>query len=359
MRNIAVKTSTLSSRTLSKEVFAMKTIKVVSCIFIALLLVTSSSVSQRKAGLTGAAFLKVGVGAQAIGMGSAVTAMAGDVNQLFWNPAGIALKEDKIQATFSYNRWIADLSHNAFGVTYNLEDVGTIGVGIIMFGVTGIAADRDIPTDPALAPFRVDPNSGSTYDYADLAVQVSFARYVIDNLSLGVTLKSVSQTIDGLSTSAFAVDFGSVYDIGVYDWTIAARFNNLGSDMKYYDIAFGLPLSFTVGTAISPFSLGDGKVTIAVDAVKPQDGPQYFFSGLQYHFMNMVFVRAGYKLNYSGTDDGGTTARDAIKSTIEGISVGAGFATSLAGYGVRLDYAYTQMDVLDAAHRVTLSLSMK
>jgi len=337
----------------------MKTIKVISCLFIALLLVTSSSVSQRKAGLTGAAFLKVGVGAQAVGMGSAVTAVAGDVNQLFWNPAGIALREDKLQATFSFNKWIADLSHNAFGVSYNLEDVGTIGVGVIMFGVTGISADRDIPTDPSLTPFRIDPNSSSTYDYSDMSVQLSFARYVIDNLSLGVTLKSVTQSIDGLSTSAFAVDFGSVYHIGVYDWIIAARFNNLGSDMKYYDIAFGLPLSFTVGTAISPFTLGDGKLTVAVDAVKPQDGPQYFFSGVEYHFMNMVALRAGYKLNYSGTDDGGTTARSAINSTIEGLSAGAGFATNLAGYGVRLDYAYTQMEILDSAHRITLSLSMK
>ena len=319
----------------------------------------SGTAQQRKAGLTGAAFLKVGVGAKAVGLGSAATALSNDVNQMFWNPAGIALKDDKLQASFSYNKWFADLNHNAAAVAYNWEEVGTFGVGFVQFGITGIAADRDIPLDPSLKPFQIEENSSSTYDYSDVAIQLSYARYVIDNLSLGATVKYVSQTIDGKAVTAFAVDFGSLYHIGVLDWTIAARFNNLGSDMKYYDIAFGLPLSFSIGTALSPYSDENGKLMVAVDAVKPQDGPQYFFTGAEYTLMNMISVRGGWKLNYAGTDDGGTTSRAAIKNTIEGFSAGAGFSTSVAGYNVRLDYAYTQMEILDAAHRITVSVGLK
>ena len=59
-----------------------------------------------------------------------------------------------------------------------------------------------------------------------------------------------------MSATAFALDFGSVYNIGVLDWTIAARFNNLGSDLKFYDIAFALPMQFTIGTAMVPFKAG-------------------------------------------------------------------------------------------------------
>ena len=338
----------------------MKTINYARFILVAVLCCAQLAVAQqRKSGLTGAAFLKVGVGAKAIGMGSAVTAATQDVNQMFWNPAGIALKDESMQASFSYNKWIADLGHNAAAVSYNWEGIGTIGLGFIQLGVTGIAADRDIPLDPALKPFQVETNTGATYDYSDMAIQLSYGRYVIENLSLGATLKYVSQTIDGQSVSAVAFDFGSVYHIGVMDWTIAARFNNLGSDMKYYDIAFGLPLSFSIGMALAPWSAGDSKLMVAIDAVKPQDGPQYFFSGAEYSFMNMVSVRGGWKLNYSGTDDGGTTARSAINTTIEGLSAGAGFATSMAGYNLRLDYSYTQMDLIDAAHRITVSVGMK
>lgn len=338
----------------------MKTMNFIRIAFIALVCIGQLGIAQqRKAGLTGAAFLKVGVGARAIGLGSAVTAIPNDVNQMFWNPAGMALKDEQMQASFSYNKWIADISHNTAAISYNWEGVGTVGVGVISFGLSGIAADRDIPLDPALKPFQIEQNTSSTYDYRDLALQVSFARYVIENLSLGATLKYVSQTIDGQSATAFAVDFGSVYNIGVMDWTIAARFNNLGSDMKYYDIAFGLPLSFSIGSAITPYKDGDNKLMLAVDAVKPQDGPQYFFTGAEYSFMNMIAVRGGWKLNYSGTDDGGTTSRPAIKSTIEGLSAGAGVVTNLSGYALHLDYAYTQMDLISAAHRITLSIGMK
>ena len=46
----------------------------------------------RKAGLTGASFLKIGVGARAVALGSSYTTIRGDVNQMFWNPAGMSLR---------------------------------------------------------------------------------------------------------------------------------------------------------------------------------------------------------------------------------------------------------------------------
>jgi hypothetical protein len=143
------------------------------------------------------------------------------------------------------------------------------------------------------------------------------------------------------------------------NWKVGARINNLGSDIKFFDYASPVPLTFSIGTSISPLQDENSMLTVAVDAVKPQDGIQFFFTGVEYMFMNMISVRGGYKLNYSGTDDGGTTFRSAINTTIEGFSAGAGFNTMVSEYGVRVDYSYTQMDILDAAHRVTLSVSMK
>jgi hypothetical protein len=324
------------------------------------LLADLANAQSRKAGLTGAAFLKVGVGARAVGLGSATTALTGDVNQIFWNPAGIALTPDdaEIQATFSYNKWIADLGHNSAAVSYNWEDVGTFGIGFISFGISGIPSDRDILVDPALQPFQIDLNTSSTYDYRDIAVQFSYARYVTENLSLGVTTKIISQSIDGESAGALAFDGGSVYSIGLLGWKIAARFSNLGSDIKFYDIAYGLPLSFSIGTSIVPVKTEESRFMLAIDAVKPQDGPQYFFSGIEYTFMKMVSLRAGWKFNYSGTDDGGTSSRSAIKSTIEGLSLGAGVRANVEGYDIGVDYSFTKMDLLSAAHRISVQLGM-
>lgn len=315
---------------------------------------------NRKAGINSAAFLKVGVGARQVGMGSATTSMIGDAANIFWNPAGIALREDRGQVSFSYNKWIAELTQNALAATYSLDDVGTIGIGVMTFGLSGIAADRDVyPGNPALQALQIDQQSSSSYDYMDLLVQASFSRYVTDRLSLGVSVKYISEKIDDQSAGAIAFDFGSVYSIGVMNWKIGARINNLGGDIKFYDYASPIPLTFSIGTSIAPLQDENSMLTVAVDAVKPQDGTQFFFTGVEYMFMNMISVRGGYKLNYSGTDDGGASFRSAIKTTIEGFSAGAGFNTTVSDYGVRLDYSYTSMDILDAAHRVTLSVSMK
>ena len=53
-------------------------------------------------GETGFAFLKLGVGARAMGMGSAYVAIADDPTALYWNPAGLA-SVTKTQVTAMHN----------------------------------------------------------------------------------------------------------------------------------------------------------------------------------------------------------------------------------------------------------------
>jgi hypothetical protein len=337
---------------------AMKTLNILlRCLLALVLLSVVADAQTRKTGLTGAAFLKIGAGAREVALGTAVTGLQGEPDLMFYNPAGI-LQDQQLQASFNYNKWIADLKHNSAAVTYNLEDVGTIGVGFVMLSVSGIAADRDNFSDPVLAAQQTDMNSSSTYDYRDVAYQISFAHKVMERLTLGVTLKGISETIDGQSVGAFAVDFGSVYQVGIMDWTIAARFNNLGSDLKYYDIAFGLPLSFTIGSSIVPYKDANNRILLSVDALKAQDGPQYFYSGLEYTFMDLVSVRGGYKFNYSGTNDGGTTNRVAYDNNIEGLSLGGGFHTKVSGAWIGVDYAYTKMNLLSNVHRFSIKLGI-
>jgi hypothetical protein len=143
------------------------------------------------------------------------------------------------------------------------------------------------------------------------------------------------------------------------DWTIGARFNNLGSDLKFYDIAAPLPLQFSIGTALSPFKDDQFNVMVAADATKPQDGPLYIFSGAEITFMDMISLRGGYKFNYTGTEETPGTGVPAVKSTIEGISAGAGVRTTMGEYELGIDYSFTQMDLLDAAHRFTLNIGWK
>ena len=323
-------------------------------------LVATPAQAQRNAGRNSAAFLEIGVGAREVAMGSAVSSVSNDANQIFWNPAGTALREDQtLSASFSYGSWIGDLGYTAVAGGYNLGAFGTVTVGVQAFGVSGIQANRQNGyDDPVLQGQVTDTGTSETYDYRDLAASVSYSRYVVDRLALGATAKVVNETIDGESASAVGFDFGSVYDIGLNGWKISARINNLGTSMSYFNQENPLPLNFSIGTSIYPVNTEQLRLMVAADAVKQQDSPQLIFSGAELSFFDLLFLRGGYKFNYSGASDDGTAEREAINTTVENYSLGGGIQYVISDNPVAIDYAFTSMDLFDNVHRISLRIGL-
>ena len=75
-----------------------------------ILVASQDSIAQgsSKSGTTAAQFLKIGVGARAVGMGSAFAATADDITSIYWNPAGLAANLSN-EAMFNHTNWIADV----------------------------------------------------------------------------------------------------------------------------------------------------------------------------------------------------------------------------------------------------------
>lgn len=332
-------------------------------IFFVILLLAGLSVdasAQRKAGRTSGAFLEIGVGAREVALGSAASSLANDANQIFWNPAGTALRPDQqFSSAFSYNEWIADLSYSAAAIGYNLGESGTVTLGLQMFGLSDIPANRENGyTDPSLQDLVTDTETSATFNYQDLAISAAFSRYFFDRLALGGAVKFVNESIDGVSASSVAFDFGSVYHVGYAGWQIAARLSNLGGGLEFYNQSNPLPLTFSIGTSIYPVNTEQTRVMLALDTTKPVDSSQLIFGGAEVSFYDLLFVRAGYKFNYSGVSDDGTVERDAIRTSIEGVSLGGGIQYVVSDVAVAIDYAFTQMDILNDAHRFTLRIGM-
>src|SRR5215510_2370911 len=76
-------------------------------------------------GTTSADVLKIPVGARAVGMGEAYVAQADDVSSLYWNPAGLALMQER-QASFMYDQMYQDLKFQNANIGIPLEN-GAIG----------------------------------------------------------------------------------------------------------------------------------------------------------------------------------------------------------------------------------------
>jgi hypothetical protein len=331
------------------------------------MVVSGYTQTNRKTGIAGASILKVGVGARAVAVGSAVTTITGDINQLFWNPAGISLPDGKTQITFSYNKWIADLSHNAFAVGHSFGSWGTVAVGGMMAGVNDIPAVRDL--QPGLRD--VEYATSETFGYNATVIGLSYAKQFTDKLSIGLTAKYYGEKIDVETISAFAADFGAIYFLGYRDLAIGARIQNIGSDMKYYNIPFSLPIVFSFGASLSMVKSDLMNLKGMIDVAKPIDSEQMIQTGIEATLVKSIYFRTGYKFNYQGIKDqfGPRNSFQRIEGvqrdhwwdqktyarTDEGLSLGAGIELPYDRYTLCIDYAYTSFSLLDNVNRFSLS----
>ncbi|HEX9974098.1 MAG TPA: PorV/PorQ family protein [bacterium] len=334
---------------------------------ILLIVVSGYAQTNRKTGIAGASILKVGVGAKAVAIGSAVTTITGDVNQLFWNPAGISLPDGKTQVTFSYNQWIADLNHNAFAVGHSFGKWGTVALGGMMSGVDDIPAIRDL--QPGLKD--VEYATSETFGYNATVIGLSYAKQFTDKLSMGLTAKYYGEKIDVETISAFAVDFGAIYFIGYRDLAIGARIQNIGSDLKYYYVPFSLPIMFSFGTSMSMIKSDVLDLKGLVDIAKPIDGEQMVLTGVEATLVKNIFFRTGYKFNYQDIKDkfGARNSYQRIENvtrdhwwdqkeyarTDEGLSFGVGIQLPYDQYTLCIDYTNTSFSLLDNVNRFSLS----
>ena len=347
----------------------MKALKMIAVLGMAVLVAAQpSEAGVGKSGLTGAAFLKVGVGARAVALGSAYTTVTGDVNQMFWNPAGTAMSGGKSEVLLSHNQWIADLSHQAVGYARDMGDMGTLGIGVVTLGLSDIAADRDAVPQFVLDAGTFDPNDTETsgsYSYRDLAIGVTWSRHITDRLDMGMTGKVVRQAIDGVSATAYAADFGAIYRVR-NGMRIGARINNLGSDLTFYDIGAPLPLIFSIGAAIDLLQSNEEglQVTLLADAAKPQDSDQLLYTAIEVQLFDSLQLRTGYKYNYQGVlgargfedekvDEVDGSSFDVVR-TEEGLTAGLGLNLGMGGYDATVDYAFTSFGILDSVHQFSL-----
>ncbi len=311
-----------------------------------LLLATALHAGNRKTGINGATFLKIGVGAKQISLGSAVTTMSGDPNMMFWNPAGIVSESGKTAFAFNHNRWLLAMNHEALAITHKIEGSGTLGLGVIYVGLGDIVADRDIAPTEDTRQLQADQATSPTYSFYDVAINLTIAHQFTDKLTLGASLKFIREKIDDQTASSVAADFGVIYRTGFRDLTLGARMNNLGGDIEYYSIPAPIPLLFSIGASMTLAGEENSRLIGYLDATKPQDNPQLYFGGLEWRLMERLSIRGGYKFAYSGTKD-----RFNIDITDEGASFGAGLKLPWGDNSIFIDYAFTQFNVLSNTHR--------
>ncbi len=294
-----------------------------------------------------AEFLKIGVGARALGMGGSFVSMADDASAAYWNPAGLVHLESREALGMHASQFGGVEAHDVLGVVSPIEAGGrrvAIGVTVIRLAVDDIKVTKDakIGEDENGNPI-IDPNRIQTRSAYDLAMLLSYARGMGDHWAMGVNLKLVRQSLVGEGASfGVGTDLGILYQANP-NLAFGARLADITTTRLYWDTGRRETVSPTVtlgAHTTRQIEALQGSLSLGLDAAfafEGQTGDQFdsgnlsgnLLPGAEYWFRRTVALRLG-------SDGGDFTA-------------GAGVRYKQIG----ADYAYLSHPELDATHRVS------
>lgn len=279
---------------------------------------------HENAGTRAMTFLKIGIGAKAMGMGESHVAATDDLYASYWNPAGLARLQQP-QLALMHNEWFAGINHEFVGFALPVGDIGTVGASanFLSFGELQ-GRDRDGNETTIFRPY-------------DLAVIVSYARNITTALAFGTNAKFLREQIADESGTGIAFDFGGLYTFSELPLSLGFNAQHVGPRVRFIEEAFGLPFTFRFGAAYRPW--GDAFM-ITADVVRPSDNDITTGVGAAYTIANILQLRTGYKYKLGGNDLGGTSG------------LTGGFGLTLRRF--QIDYALVPFGVLGLTHRFSL-----
>lgn len=308
--------------------------RIIAAVALAGLLVPGLALSANifeKVGTFDGQFLKIGVGARGAAMGGAFVAVADDATALYYNAAGIArIDQDRSELSINHANWPAEMNFDQVGYVFHVKKIP---------GAFGLHA-RSLSMQPMEETTAYQPyGTGRTFDAGMMAFGLTYARSFTDKFSAGVTANFIHEGLADLSQQTTAFDIGTLYDVGTAGMKIGMAISNIGSQIKFIDREARIPGIFRVGTSATLLNSSDQKLVGSFEFSHPPDNSERMNVGAEYSFRKYLFLRGGYNINYDS----------------EALAAGVGFHFPVSVAGMAdLDYAYTDMLDLGAAHRFSL-----
>ena len=240
------------------------------------------------------------------GGGAAATATGMDAT--FWNPAGLAMSENGVDAIFSNRQYFADIDNSFFGIATDIGDY-KVGVSVRTFNI------GDIDETTVFYP----DGTGQVFTPNFSILGATFARKLSDNTSVGLNANLIREGFGRVSATGVAYDLGVQYRglLGREGLDVGFTLKNFGSPMKYDGEGLGV--------MASPVD-GDRPVEYYKIDAASFDLPFVFDMGVSYNIAG-ADIGVTYTSNYYSTDE----LKFSVGYALEGLgSVGVGMQSSSA-----------------------------
>ncbi len=321
-------------------------------------------------GEAGAYELLMNPWARSAGLHTLTTSFVMGVEALQLNVAGLSrINKTEILVGHSIYLQGTDIRTNAFGIGQRVGKNGAFGFSIMALDFGDI---RVTTTDQP-------EGTGATFSPSFFNIGLSYAHTFENKVSVGITLRGISEAIADVSAFGFAVDAGVQYVTGEQDnFKFGISLRNVGSRMTFggeglstqgpspnnggYDLtydqraaSFELPSMLNIGMSYD-FRFGEAhRLTTVGNFAANSFSRDEIGGGLEYSLKDMFMLRAGYRYEIGVENE--------IEASIySGVSAGASIEVPLSrdnkNTRLGIDYAYRQTRVWNGTHNFSVRIAI-
>ena len=312
-------------------------------LFIVLFAGHSARAADSNAGVSGANFLKIGQGsARAMALGGAYVALAEGSDAMAWNPAGLAVTQQR-EFGFSYLRYIQNVDSPLYLAYAHPMGRTTWGANLSYISVSGFDV-RDA---------QGVPQPGDQVGVHDGLMSIGIARsFWYEKLFLGSSLRVVHEDIAGSVKDTLVGDVGAILKPNP-TLSLGFALQNFGS---------GAGNVSRITRAGAGVRLGDF-VTVGLELSKASDSGARIALGGEFQLPEeyLDVGQLSFRIGYRNGDSFGQSYDETLKSLrldrASNLSFGFGMYTSQAfGYGISMDYAFVPYGALGTVDQISVKL---
>lgn len=321
-------------------------------------------------GEAGAYELLMNPWAPSAGLHTINTASISGVEAMRLNVAGL-VRVDRLEVMLGHANYMqgVDIRMNALGLSRKTGENGAFGLSImaIDFGEIQVTTD-DQPE-----------GTGATYSPNFFNIGLSYAHIFENKVSVGITVRGVSQSLSDIAAFGLAIDAGIQYVTGPKDnFKIGISLRNVGSPMRFggeglaeqrpspnrggYELTyntraaeFSMPSLLNLGIAYDLFPFEKHRISLMGNFTAHSFSRDQLGAGVEYALAEQFKIRAAYKYDLGSEED-------PAQPLYSGLSAGASIDFPLSREDkktrIGLDYAYRTTRIYNGTHNISLRFSL-